>query len=76
MMNLLDFCVFAGAFGVSAFAIGATIVPKWERIGAALAGRQTVDRPLETLVRAERRIAVRVWASTPRAPSARWRAAA
>ncbi|QNE31209.1 hypothetical protein F1C10_04145 [Sphingomonas sp. NBWT7] len=78
MMSLVSFGVFAGTFGISAYAIAATVVPRVDRIVAALRGQsQTQFHPLATLVQAERRIAVRRWAAQPRpVPSQRLRAAA
>lgn len=78
MMSLVSFGVFAGTFGISAYAIAATVAPRLDRIVAALRGQpQSQFHPLATLVQAERRIAVRRWAAQSRpVPSQRVRAAA
>lgn len=69
MSIMLDFLVFGGAFGASCYAIGATIAPRMTQIRDALAGRPQHFAPLQTLVQAERRIAVRRWAAAPRFPA-------
>lgn len=76
MMTLVSFSVFAVTFGVSIYAIAATVVPRFDRILAALRGQvQEQHHPLAALVRAERRIAVRRWAAQSR-PAQQMRAAA
>lgn len=75
MLTVLGFLIFAGAFAVAAYAMAVTVAPNLSRIGDALAGRAPQFAPLGALVLAERRIAVRRWASGPAAP-ARWREAA
>lgn len=77
MMAVMSVLVFGGALAVAMYAMAATLVPELGRIAAVLAGRPAERfAPLATLVRAERRIAVRRWAAAaPRNP-ARWRAAA
>lgn len=69
MLTFVGMGVFAATFGVSIYAIVATVAPRFDRILAALRG-QPIEQPhpLATLVRAERRIAVRRWAaqSSPR----------
>ncbi len=77
MMTVVSFAIFAGTLGVSAYAIAATIGPRFDRIIAALRGQSHTYAPLATLVRAEQRIAVRRWAAQSRtAPAQRMRAAA
>lgn len=67
MMTLISLGVFAGTFGVSIYAIVATVAPRADRILAALRGQpQLQNNPLATLVEAERRIAVRRWAAQSR----------
>lgn len=75
MMTLLSLGVFAGTFGVSVYAIAATVAPRMDRIVVALSGQPQAPRPLEKLVRAERHIAVRRWAAQSR-PAMQMRAAA
>ena len=76
MMTLVSLGVFAGTFGVSIYAIAATIAPRFDRILIVLRGQPQHQRnPLETLVRAERHIAVRRWAAQSR-PAMLARAAA
>ena len=75
-MMMLGFLVFSIAAVVAGGTVFATLVSNAGRIADALAGRpQGGFHPLTTLVRAERRIAVRRWSAAPRA-SARLRAAA
>jgi hypothetical protein len=79
MMTFVSLSVFAGTFGVSIYAIAATVAPRFDRIVAALRGEpQAPNHPLAALVQAERRIAVRRWASQSRPASAiqQFRAAA
>lgn len=77
MMMLLGFSIFAGSAALSGYAIAATIMPRWQRIGEALTGRPlATGSPLATLAHAEQRIAVRRWAAQPRQVPARFRAAA
>lgn len=78
MMAVVSFAVFAGALAMSAYALSATITPRFDRILGALRKQVPEDRhPLAALVRAEQRIAVRRWAAQARpAPSYRTRAAA
>lgn len=75
MMAMLVSLVFVAAAGVAAYAIGTTVAPNWAQIGAALRAQPDRFAPLGTLVAAERRIAVRGWATAPR-PAARRREAA
>ncbi|ONF97564.1 hypothetical protein SPHI_01940 [Sphingomonas jeddahensis] len=78
MMTVLSFAVFAGTFAASAYAIVATVAPRFDRVIGALRGQpQPNAHPLAALVRAEQRIAVRRWAAERRpAPTNRMRAAA
>ena len=67
-MTFLAVSIFSAAFVIAGYAIGATLLPNLGRIADALAGRsQSQFAPLDTLVRAERRIAVRRWATNSRA---------
>lgn len=76
-MTVLSVVIFGGAFATTLYAFYATIVPARGRMIEALTGRrQARFEPLATLVRAERRIAVRRWAATPRPGAPRWREAA
>jgi hypothetical protein len=77
-MLVLSFMVFAGAFAVAGMMIVSSITPQWDRIvRLALGNVEPAFQPLRTLAVAERRIAVRRWASTTAPSSARrWNAAA
>ena len=77
-MLVLSFMVFAGAFAVAGMMIVSSIAPQWDRIvRLALGNVEPAFQPLRTLAVAERRIAVRRWASSPAAaPARRWNAAA
>ena len=77
-MLVLSFMVFAGAFAVAGMMIVSSIAPQWDRIvRLALGNVEPAFQPLRTLAVAERRIAVRLWASTTAPSSARrWNAAA
>ena len=78
MHAVFGIMVFSGAFGTASVAIVATVAPQWRRIVRLAAGHpETAFAPLSSLVHAERRIAVRRWASAPiPAPIRRLRAAA
>ena len=78
MMAMVSILVFASAFGLSAGIIAAAVGPQWRRIVRLAAGRlEQGFAPLEQLAMAERRIAVRRWASAPvPAPIRRMREAA
>ena len=77
-MLVLSFMVFAGAFAVAGMMIVSSIAPQWDRIvRLAMGNVEPAFQPLRTLGVAERRIAVRRWASsTAPAPARRWNAAA
>ena len=78
MHAVLGIMVFSGAFGTASVAIVSTVAPQWRRIVRLAAGRPEIAfAPLSSLVHAERRIAVRRWASAPiPAPIHRLRAVA
>ncbi len=65
MATLMAVMVFGGAAALALFALAATVLPQASRIAAVLRGEPGSGRfePLSTLVRAERRIAVRRWAA-------------
>ena len=65
MATMMAVLVFGGAAAMTLYALVATIRPQAARIAALLRGEQSSLRfePLSTLVRAERRIAVRRWAA-------------
>ena len=66
MVTTLGFLIFSGATALSISAIGMSIVPQWRRILRLASGRiEESFAPLATLAHAERRIAVRRWASAP-----------
>lgn len=78
MVAVLGFIVFAGAFLVSCAVIAMMVAPQWRRILSLATGhREEMFAPLAQLAVAERRIAVRRWASRPVPPAiSRLRAAA
>lgn len=78
MQAVIGMMVFSGAFATATVVMGATVAPQWRRILRLASGHpETAFAPLSTLVHAERRIAVRRWASEPiPAPIRRMRAAA
>jgi hypothetical protein len=66
MIAVVSILVFAGAFALSAGLIAMAIGPQWRRIVNLAMGRvEQSFAPLEQLAQAERRIAVRRWASAP-----------
>jgi len=66
MVAIMSALVFAGALGTSAAVIAAMIAPQWRRIVSLATGHiEPSFAPLRTLATAERRIAVRRWASAP-----------
>jgi hypothetical protein len=75
MLMVFDSLVFMAAAAAAGYAIRATVSPNLTKIRAALAGQSQHFAPLQTLVQAERRIAVRRWAAAPRS-AVRWREAA
>lgn len=78
-MTMMAILVFGGALAVVGYAFAVTIAPQTGRILAVLRGQPATGRfePLSTLVRAERRIAVRRWAAgSTLAPAYRRREAA
>ena len=66
MVAVVSVLVFAGAFAVAAGVIAATVAPQWQRIVRLASGHvEPAFAPLSQLALAERRIAVRRWASAP-----------
>ncbi|NYD90258.1 hypothetical protein [Sphingomonas melonis] len=66
MVAVVSVLVFAGAFAVAAGVIAATVAPQWQRIVRLASGHvEPAFAPLSQLASAERRIAVRRWASAP-----------
>lgn len=69
MMTVMTLAIFGGALSTVSYALVATLTPNLGKIAHALRGRPMVaaqpsrTAPLETLVSAERRIAVRRWAA-------------
>ena len=64
MMMIVGTLIFAGAFAVAAAVIAMTVAPQWRRIMSLARGHvEAPFAPLATLAHAERRIAVRRWAS-------------
>jgi hypothetical protein len=78
MIAVISILVFAGALALSIGVIGMAVGPQWHRIvRLAMGNVETSFTPLGTLALAERRIAVRRWASAPvPAPIRRMREAA
>ncbi|MEH3037157.1 MAG: hypothetical protein PGN23_11830 [Sphingomonas adhaesiva] len=77
-MTFVAIVIFGAALATAGYALAATVLPSTGKIVAALRGQpqQTRFEPLASLVRAERRIAVRRWAAAPARPSQRRREAA
>jgi hypothetical protein len=76
MMAILGTILFIGVFAIAAWMIATAIAPQWRRILRLASGQVEAGfAPLQTLVAAERRIAVRRWALAPM-PARRLRAAA
>lgn len=71
MATMMAVLVFGGAMATALYTLVATVRPQAARILAILRGRPASTRfePLSTLVRAERRIAVRRWAAAGSAMS-------
>ena len=66
MGSFINAAIFTGAFILSITVIYAMIAPQWRRILSLAAGNpERSFAPLQTLAIAERRIAVRRWASAP-----------
>ena len=66
MTAILGVIVFTGAFALSIGVIVAMIAPQWRRIARLASGQiEPGFTPLAALAGAERRIAVRRWASAP-----------
>jgi hypothetical protein len=77
MMAMVGTLVFIGAMALAMAAIWLSVAPQWRRIVRLAAGQvEQPFHPLEQLARAERRIAVRRWATVPSASPARMRVAA
>ena len=66
MMAMISILVFTGAMALACAVMWVTVAPQWRRIARLASGQveQSFD-PLEQLARAERRIAVRRWATAP-----------
>ena len=66
MTAIFGVILFTGAFALSAGVIAASIMPQWRRIARLATGHvEPAFTPLAALAGAERRIAVRRWASVP-----------
>ena len=66
MVAVVSILVFSGAFLAAAGVIAATVAPQWQRIVRLASGQvEPAFAPLTQLASAERRIAVRRWASAP-----------
>lgn len=66
MMTVMTLAIFSGALSTAGYALYSTLAPNLDKIIGALRGEMAMTRPapLATLVRAERRIAVRRWAGS------------
>jgi len=72
MMMVIGSLVFASALVASIAIIASTVSPQWRRIVRLATGQvEEPFAPLATLAHAERRIAVRRWASAPMPASMR-----
>ena len=72
MVAVITVVVFVGAFLAATGVIAATVAPQWRRIMSLASGNvEPAFAPLSQLVSAERRIAVRRWASAPVPASSR-----
>ena len=78
MVAAFSVLVFVGAFLAAVGVIAATVAPQWRRIIRLASGHiEPAFAPLSQLASAERRIAVRRWASAPvQTDAPRFRAAA
>jgi hypothetical protein len=66
MVAAFSVLVFVGAFLAAVGVIAATVAPQWRRIVSLASGNpEPAFAPLSQLASAERRIAVRRWASAP-----------
>lgn len=66
MVAVLSVLVFVGAFLAAVAVIVMTMAPQWRRIVSLASGNvESAFTPLSQLALAERRIAVRRWASAP-----------
>ncbi len=66
MVATFSVLVFVGAFLAAVGVIAATVAPQWRRIVRLASGNtEPAFAPLSQLASAERRIAVRRWASAP-----------
>lgn len=77
-MAVIGILILAGALAISLAVIAGMVLPQWRRIARLATGHPEPSfMPLHALAMAERRIAVRRWASMPmRAAVTRLRAAA
>ena len=77
MAAVIGTMVFMGAMALAVTVIWLSVAPQWRRIAGLAMGRvEQPFQPLEALAIAERRIAVRRWASAPACAPVRMRAAA
>ena len=73
VMIVVSALLFSSALAVSVAVIALAIGPQWRRIARMAMGHvEPSFAPLETLALAERRIAVRRWASAPVPSPTRW----
>jgi hypothetical protein len=70
MLAVIGTLVFVGAMALALGTIWSTVAPQWRRIARLAAGHvEQPFHPLETLARAERRIAVRRWSAGSPVPA-------
>jgi len=66
MVAVISVLVFVGAFMLAVGVIAVSVAPQWRRILSLASGNvEPAFAPLSQLASAERRIAVRRWASAP-----------
>ena len=66
MTAILGVLVFTGAFALAVGVIAMSVAPQWRRIARLATGHiEPAFTPLAALAGAERRIAIRRWASAP-----------
>ncbi|WP_419808161.1 hypothetical protein [Sphingomonas sp.] len=76
MMALTATVVFMGAMALAIASMWSTVAPQWQRIARLAAGQpEQPFQPLLALAKAERRIAVRRWATASVPTERRLRAA-
>ena len=76
-MAVIGTVVFVGAMALATAVIWLSVAPQWRRVLRLATGHvEQPFQPLQALAHAERRIAVKRWASAPAPAPARMRVAA